>query len=361
MKVAIVHYWLVGMRGGEKVLESLIDIYPSADIYTHVYIPSKISDKINNQKIFTSFISKIPFSSKFYKHLLPLMPLALRFLNLKKYDLIISSESGPTKGVKKSRNSLHICYCHTPMRYIWDMKSEYMKNLSIIEKILAKLIFPFIKKWDFNTSQKIDKIICNSNFVKKRINLFWNRDSKVIHPPINIEDFHISDNIKDYYLILSQMVSYKRVDIAVDAFNKSKKKLLIVGEGEQYKRLKLKANKNINFLGWIENDKKNKLLANSKALIFPGIEDFGIVPIESMACGRPVIAYKAGGALDYIEDGVNGLFFDEQNYESLNDKIEYFENNINKFDSYKIRSSVEKFDSEFFKKNIKSYIKSLSK
>ena len=146
------------------------------------------------------------------------------------------------------------------------------------------------------------------------------------------------------------MVSYKRADIAVDAFNKSKKKLLIVGEGEQYKRLKLKANKNINFLGWIENDKKNKLLANSKALIFPGIEDFGIVPIESMACGRPVIAYKAGGALDYIEDGVNGLFFDEQNYESLNDKIEYFENNINKFDSYKIRRSVEKFDSEFFKK-----------
>ena len=148
--------------------------------------------------------------------------------------LLLAVSSGPTKGVKKSRNSLHICYCHTPMRYIWDMKSEYIKNLAMIEKIVAKFIFPMIKIWDFKTSQKIDKIICNSNFVKKRINLFSNRDSKVIHPPINIKDFHISNNIKDYYLILSQMVSYKRVDIAVNAFNKSKKKLLIVGEGEQY-------------------------------------------------------------------------------------------------------------------------------
>jgi len=356
MKVAIVHYWLVGMRGGEKVIESLIDLYPNADIYTHVYIPSKISNKIRKQKIFTTFINKLPFSKKYYKHYLLLMPLALKLLNLKEYDLIISSESGPTKGIVKSRKSVHICYCHSPMRYIWDMKDDYLNNFNFIERVIAKIVFPIIKKWDISTAKQVDKIIVNSNFVNLRVKKFWNRESDIVHPPVNIDDFYISNEIKDYYLILSQLVQYKRVDIAIDAFNKSNKKLIVIGEGDELEVLKNKANKNIQFIGWKNDNKKKKILSNCKALIFPGIEDFGIVPIESMASGRPVIAFKEGGALDYIEDNINGVFFHSQNSDSLNKAITYFENNINFFHSNKIKESVFKFKDSLFKKKIKEII-----
>ena len=259
------------MRGGEKVVESLIDLYPNADIYTHVYNPSKISDKINKQKIYTTFINKIPLSNKYYKHLLPFMPLALRMLNLKEYDLIISSESGPSKGIVKSEKTIHICYCHSPMRYIWDMKENYLNDLNFIERSIANIVCPYLKKWDINTAKSIDKIIVNSNFVNIRVKRFWNRNSKVIFPPVNIQSFKISNTIKDYYLILSQLVGYKRVDIAIDAFNKINKNLLVIGEGSELSRYKNSAKENITFLGWQSEKNKKEYLSNCKALIFPGI------------------------------------------------------------------------------------------
>ena len=356
MKVAIIHYWLLSMRGGEKVIESIIDLYPDVDIYTHVYDPSRISDKINKQRIYTTFINKIPLSKKIYKYLLPLMPHALKLLNLNKYDLIISNESGPTKGIIKRKDAVHICYCLSPMRYIWDMSNTYLKKLSFTKRIIAKITFSYLRKWDIKTSKSIDEIAVISNFVKMRVKKYWNRESKVIFPPVIIESFNINDEIGDYYLVLSQLVYYKRIDIAVNAFNKINKKLIVIGEGEELEILKHKAKDNIRFIGWQNEENKRKYLSACKALIFPGIEDFGIVPIETMASGRPVIAFKGGGALDYIKNDINGIFFHSQTSESLFESIIYFEKNIHLFNSKIIKESISKFSDSRFKERIKEFI-----
>ena len=357
MRVAIVHYWLIKMRGGEKVLENLCKIYPNADIYTHVYNKNKISTIINNHTIKTTFIHYLPFSSKFYKLYLPLMPLALKLLNLKKYDLIISSESGPSKGFIKSSNALHVCYCHSPMRYLYDMKEEYLRNYNFFYKKVINLIFLFMKKWDIDSSKKIDLIIANSNFVANRIKKYWKKDSQVIYPSINIDEFFISNEKKDYYLVLSELNEYKRIDIAIDAFNKLNKPLYIIGDGPLLNKFKNMSNTNITFLSNIDNRQKSIYLSKSKALVFPGIEDFGIVPLESMASGTPVIAYKKGGVLDYLEDGLNGIFFNKQSSKSLINSIKKFEKEKNAFDPNKIRKSVLNFTFDNFSSNFNNAIK----
>jgi len=344
------------MRGGEKVLENLCKIYPEADIFTHVYNPSKISKIINSHKIKTTFINKLPFSKKKYPYYLPLMPLALRLLNLKSYDLIISSESGPSKGVLKGNNSQHVCYCHTPMRYIWDMKNDYMKNFNFLEIFFLKLFINKMKKWDIASSENIDKIIANSSFVSNRIKQFWKKDSFIVHPTINLDDFKITDKIKEYYLVVSYLVPYKKIDLAVKAFSKIDERLLIIGEGPMLNRLKKNATNNIEFLGWLSDKEKVKYMSQCKALIFPGIEDFGITPIEVMACGRPVIAFKKGGVLDYIIDGVNGLLFNEQNSDSLLKKIIEFESKLHYFEPLKIQKTVDKFNNLEFRNQIKRII-----
>ena len=347
------------MGGGENVVEHLCDIYPDADIFTNVFNKHNISNKIKSHLIKKTFIHYLPFSIKFYKHYLPLMPLALFFLNLKKYDLIISSESGPSKGFRYNPNSIHVCYCHSPMRYIWDLDNSYMKSFNFIEKSIAKFVFPLLRKWDIHTAKNINLIISNSNFVKDRIFKFWKRKSQVIHPPININDFYISNN-KEYYLILSRHVYYKRIDIAISAFNKLDKKLIIVGNGPNTKKLKkITKSNNIKFVGRISDQDKKKYLSECKALVFPGIEDFGIVPIETMASGRPVIAFNEGGALDYIKNYKNGLFFNSQTPNSLINAINSFENNIEKFNPRQIQKTVEKFDKKYFYSQIKNKISQL--
>ena len=357
MRVAIVHYWLIKMRGGEKVLENLCKIYPNADIYTHVYNKNKISTIINSHAIKTTFIQYLPFSIKLYKLYLPLMPIALKLLNLKKYDLIISSESGPSKGLVRSNNSVHVCYCHSPMRYLYDMKEEYLRNYNYFYKKVINLIFLFMKKWDFKSSRNIDLIIANSNFVANRIKKYWKKDSEVIHPSINIDEFYIDNEKEDYYLVLSELNEYKRVDIAIDAFNKLNKPLYIIGDGPLINKFKNMSNTNITFLSNIDDRQKNIYLSKSKALVFPGIEDFGIVPLESMASGTPVIAYKKGGVLDYLKDGLNGIFFNEQSSKSLINSIKKFEKEKNTFDPNEIRKSILNFTFDNFSFNFNNAIK----
>jgi glycosyltransferase involved in cell wall biosynthesis len=356
MKIAIVHYWLIGMRGGEKVLENFCKLYPSADIYTHVYNSNKVSDIINSHKIYTTFINKLPFSKKIYKLYLPLMPLALRLLDLKDYDLIISSESGPAKGFIKNKKSFHLCYCHTPMRYLYDMRNQYLNGFNLLNRFFINFFLERLKVWDINTSQNINIIIANSSFVAKRIKKNWLKDSTVINPSINFDDFYITDNKKKYYLIISELVKYKRIDIAINAFNKLNDTLYIIGNGSLLKKYKGLSNKNIIFLENIDDVKKSKYLSNCKALIFPGIEDFGIVPLEAMASGRPVIAYKSGGIVDTLQEGLNGLFFNQQMPDSLVNSIKYFEKNIEDFDSYKIRDSIKSFSNKNFTRRIKNII-----
>ena len=348
------------MRGGEKVLEDICSIYPDADIYTHIYDQNKVSSFLNSFTIKTTFINSLPFSNKIHSIYLPLMPLALKFLNLKSYDLIISSEAGPSKGVHKHQ-AKHVCYCHSPMRYIWDMYSIYYKNSSIMNKIALRIFRKPLRKWDIKSSYNLDLIIANSSFVSIRIKNYWKKDSIIINPGIDMDLFSISDNKKNYYLIVSELVQYKKIDLAIDAFNLNKKELYIIGKGPMLDKYKQKANQNITFLGPVTNQIRNKYLSECKGLIFPGIEDFGIVPLEAMASGIPVLAFNFGGIKDYLINGVNGITFKNQTAESLNNCIKYFEKNINKFDPLEIRKSISKFTTDNFKNIFKTNINNILK
>ena len=331
MKVAIVHYWLINMRGGEKVLDAICELYPQADIFTHVCQHDNLSDTLKKHKIITSFIQKLPRATHWYQKYLPLMPMALEGLDLSGYDLVISSESGPAKGVIVPPTAVHICYCHTPMRYIWDMYHEYRAESGFITRLLMPLLTHYLRIWDVSTAARVDHFVANSSYVASRINKYYRREAKVIHPPVDVNAFTQSDESGDYYLMMGQLVSYKRVDLAVKAFNESGKKLIVIGDGEQMKSLKSIAADNVQLLGWQPFSVIREHYAKCRALVFPGMEDFGIVPLEAMASGRPVIAYRKGGAMETVVNGVTGSFFEEQTVEALNQAIEKFENNVSNF------------------------------
>ncbi|MBU3593265.1 glycosyltransferase [Polynucleobacter sp. 71A-WALBACH] len=359
MRVAIVHYWLVNMRGGEKVLEALCELYPQADIYTHVYDPENISEAIKKHHITTTFIQKLPKAIQWYQNYLPLMPFALWFLNLKNYDLVIGLESGPTKGARLSKNAICINCCFTPMRYIWDLFDEYYASVGIFKKLMMLLCVKPLRWWDVFTSKRVDLFISISTIVKKRVKNCYGRDSVIIYPPVEVDSFKISPNIGDYYLMFGQLVSYKRPQLAVEAFNASGKKLIVIGQGELLGGLKKIAQPNIEFLGRLDDDSIRSYLSNCKALIFPGLEDFGIVPVEAMASGRPVIAYGQGGALDTVVDGKTGVFFQEQTVHGLNQAIETFEKNARQYKPIEIREWARKFSKEHFQHQFLELVKPL--
>lgn len=356
MKVAIIHYWLVNMRGGEKVIETILDIFPEADIYTHVIDPDKISDKIKSRLAGTTFIQKLPRAEKWYQNYLPLMPYALEQLDLRQYDLIISSESGPAKGVITSPNAMHICYCHSPMRYAWDMYHDYTEHLSPLKKFLSAIVMHKLRLWDLASAYRVDHFIANSSFVQKRIGKFYRRDCEVIFPPVDIDDFYLSDEKGDFYLMVGQLVGYKNTRLAVEAFNINQKRLVIIGVGEELESLKKLANDNVTFMGYQSFDVIREHYARCKALIFPGVEDFGMVPVEAMASGRPVIALKKGGALDTVVDNKTGIFFNEATAVSLNQAIEQFEAAADVFDSGVIRQHAKQFDVNIFKLRLSNFI-----
>ncbi|PWI34551.1 glycosyl transferase [Vibrio albus] len=357
MRVAIIHYWLVNVRGGEKVIESLCELFPQADIFTHVYNPDNFKNSIISQhNVQTSFISGLPKAKTKYQSYLPLMPMALEELDLSGYDLVISSESGPAKGVIVPPGVPHICYCHSPMRYAWDMYHDYKQNAGWLKRKLMTPLMHYIRRWDQLSAQQVTHYIANSSFVAKRISSYYGKQAEVIHPPVSVDDFEVSENTDEYYLMLGQLVAYKKADLAVRAFNESGKKLIIVGEGEQLDELRKQANSNIQLLGRQPFSEIKRYLSNCKALIFPGVEDFGIVPVEAMACGKPVIAYAKGGALETVVDGKTGLYFHEQTEKALNEAIEKLEDEV-EFTSREIRNHAESFSKEIFKQNIQSAIK----
>ena len=347
MKVAIVHYWLVTMRGGEKVLEELCKLFPQADIFTNVYDESKISETIKSHKIFTTKINKWPMAKKMYQKYMPFMPKALMDLDLTGYDLVISSESGPAKGVVPSPNAFHLCYCHTPMRYIWDMYHEYFRKSKPIVKFFMKSMIPSLRLWDVMSSNLVDCFVANSHYVQARIKRYYNRDAKVIFPPCDIEKYiNNPRNPKDFYLFFGQLVGYKRADLAIEACIKSGRKLVVIGDGKSREAQKYANTGLITFTGRVSDEEVAKYLSEAKALIFPGIEDFGIIPVEANAAGCPVLAYKEGGAIDSIKENETGLFFEEQTAESI---IEC----MNKF--YQIESSFS--NREVFTNHVKQFSK----
>jgi len=331
-RVAIIHYWLVGMRGGERVVERLIRLFPDADIFTHVYVPENVSALIRSRPVKTTFINRLPGAAKHYQKYLPLMPLALEELDLRGYDLVISSESGPAKGVITAPDAFHLCYCHSPMRYLWDHYHHYRQSAGSLTRTMMPWLFHRLRAWDSGSAQGIDTVLANSNFIRKRVRKAWGREADVVFPPVEVDLFTPTTDVESRYLWVGQMVPYKRPDLVIDAFNELKKPLLMVGDGEMARALRKKAGPNITIVPKLNFDELRRAYARARALIFTAEEDFGIVPVEAMASGRPVLAYGRGGALDTVAPGVSGVFFNEQTPESLIAGVEALEAWLPHFD-----------------------------
>ena len=357
VKVAIVHYWLVGMRGGEKVVEVLCDLYPDADIFTLVCDPSAISEKLKSHRITTSFLQNIG-GVRYYQKMLPLMPYALESFDLTGYDLIISSESGPAKGIIPGPDSTHICYCHSPMRYIWDLYPQYRGAAGKLTRALMSLTAPSLRQWDVSTSHRVDHFIANSAYVARRIEKYYRRAAHVVNPPVNLARFKPVAVPGDYYLCAGQITPYKKIEIAVEACSRMGRRLVVIGSGAG-PALRRLAGPAVKFLGAVDDATMTHHFAHCKALLFPGVEDFGIVPLEVMASGRPVIAFAKGGALETVIDGTTGMFFHEQTTDAMVDAIERFESRSSSFHSDVMHAHAASFDTAVFKTRLVELIDSL--
>ncbi|MCX7927854.1 MAG: glycosyltransferase [Candidatus Omnitrophica bacterium] len=357
MKLAIVHDYLNQYGGAERVIEVLSEVFPKAPIYTTIYVPENLPQSFKRMDIRTSFMQYLPFLKRHFKKYLLLYPKAIESLNLKGYDLVLSSSSAFAKGANIPSGCYHICYCYTPMRFVWHYE-KYIESERIRKPILK--ILPFfinqLKRWDLATNSKVNFFIAISKNVQKRIWEFYKRESEVIYPPVQTKNFTVSDKIDNYFLVVSRLNGYKNIGLVIEAFNKLNLPLRIIGDGPNRKSLELLAKPNIKFLGKVPEDVLSENYSHCQAVIFPGEEDFGIVPLECQASGRPVIAYAKGGALETVVEGKTGLFFYKPTISCLIDAIDRFQNLKNRFDSNVIREHALQFDKEIFKKKIRQFI-----
>lgn len=358
MKVALVHDYLNQYGGAERVLEVFCQIFPKAPIYTLVYDKKRTGFAFEGKKIYTSFLQKMPLLKSHHRPFLMLMPLAIEQFDFSQYDLVLSDSSSYAKGVITGPKTTHFCYCHTPTRYVWDDSHKYIKEFGYSQfiKKMAPFLLNYIRLWDELAASRVDRFIGNSQAVAGRIKKYYNREVQVIYPPIKTNLFNIAPKIDKYFLMIGRFLSYKRFDLGIEAFNQLGLPLKIVGDGPQRKKLQRQAKSNIEFIGLISDEKLKNYYAHCQALIFPQEEDSGIVIIEAMASGRPVIAYRAGGALETIKEGITGLFFNEQTSESLIGILKKF--NSLDFNPQIIRQHALQFDEKIFKDKIKNFIKS---
>ncbi len=368
MRVALVHDWLTGMRGGEKCLEVLCELFPDATVFTLVHAEGSVSKTIEGMKIRTSFVQKIPFSKRRYRTLLPLFPTAVETFDLREFDLVISSSHCVAKGVIPRADSFHICYCHTPMRYVWAMYEEYFGRGQVgrLPRLVAPLLANYLRTWDVASSQRVDIFVANSENVRRRIRRYYGRESEVIFPPIETEGTWLSDKDDGYFLIVSAFAPYKKVDQAIAAFKEMNEKLVIIGSGQQEKKLKKMAGRNVEFLGWVKPDELRQYYAGCRALIFPGEEDFGIVPLEAQCFGKPVIAFGKGGVLETVkgrwlgDSGMGeranptGIFYDAQKPQQLREAV--LQSARMEFDRQSIRDHALQFDRAVYKKRMSEFI-----
>lgn len=348
MRVALIHYWLVGMRGGEKVLEALCDLYPDADVYTNVCAPARLSPSIVSHRIRTTFVDRLPLARRLYRLYLPWMPLALEQLDLRGYDLVISLESGPAKGIIPPLDGVHICYCFSPMRYAWDMYHDYLGASGRLARAAMRPLMHYVRLWDRASADRVDHFITLSQHTRRRIRKYYRRDAEVLPPPVETTRFSPSAEQGDFYLLAGQLECYKRPDLAVEACTRLGRPLVVIGEGPELRRAKRLAGPAVRFLGWQPDDVLAQHYARCRALLFPGVEDFGIVPVECMASGRPVIAYARGGALDYVTDGETGVLFADQTADSLADAILRCEKGAGAFNPTRIAAHAGTFSRDRF-------------
>ncbi len=361
MKVAIIHYWFVTWRGGEKVIEQLLRLYPEADVFTHVATPEIERTKLAGHRVQRTFVSRLPGAQKRYQKYLPLMPVALEQLDLTGYDLVISSESGPAKNVITHPDALHICYCHSPMRYVWDMYPLYLADAGWLTRLLMRPLMHYMRLTDSVSASRVDHFIANSKFIARRIDKCYRRQAEVIHPPVEVDGFEARAEKQDYYLLLGQLTAYKKADLVMDAFLRSGKRLVIIGEGEQLAAMRARATERVVVLGRQPFSALKEHLANAKALVFPGVEDFGIVPLEAMASGTPVIAYAKGGALETVVESddpsaATGLFFHEQSIDAINEAVARFESLSEPISAEACRARAEQFAPDRFREELSSFI-----
>ena len=360
-RVAVIHDWLPLVGGAERVLEQILELYPNADIYTLFDSVSRDDAPfLKNRNIITSGLQKLPRIEKYYRNLLPLLPYTIEQFDLRHYELIISSSSAVAKGVISSPDQLHVCYCHSPMRYAWDLQAHYLKHTGLSSGLRSTFIRYVLHKmriWDVVSSNRVDAFIANSSYIAERINKTYRRESTVINPPVNIARFQIQTKKEDFYLAASRQVPYKRIDLIVEAFKQCPdKQLIVIGDGPEHKKIKALAGANVQILGFQSDAVLVDYMRRAKAFLFAAQEDFGILPVEAQACGTPVIAYSRGGARETVIDKRTGLLFDEQTVPSLLDAIERFERLKDQFNANEIRQHATSFSEEHFKQNFKVFI-----
>jgi glycosyltransferase involved in cell wall biosynthesis len=358
MRAAIIHYWLLNMRGGERVLEALCRLLPEADLFTLFYDPAKVSETIRARHVTASFLNPL---RRHYRSLLPLMPMALESFDLRGYDLILSQESGPAKGVLAPSTARHVCYCHTPMRYLWDLYPAYRNEwtASPWKRALMAPMTNYLRLWDYSTAARVDEFIASSSNASRRIWKIYRRESRVIYPPVAVESFFWKEP-EDYYLIVSELVPYKRIDTAVRVFAKNGRRLRIVGDGPEYGALRRIAQGNIEFCGRVPDDQLREIYARARAFLMPGEEDFGMTPVEALASGTPVIALGRGGVLETvpIEDPVGGVFYDAPEDEPLARAIEKFERVESRISPRELQAWAARFSEERFAGEMRAIIES---
>jgi glycosyltransferase involved in cell wall biosynthesis len=370
IRVALVHHWFVSFAGGERVVDTIASMFPSADVFTLFLDKEKLPPALRGRKITTSFLDRTPGARRVHRHFLPLYPLAVEMLDLSGYDLVITSDSGPMKGVITDLDATHICYCHSPMRYLWDGYSAYRREMPPINKAVFELASHYVRNWDYLAAQRVDHFIANSSYVARRIHKYYRRRSTIIHPPIDTSQSYLAGTHDDYYLAVGRLVPYKRTDVLIGACQKLGRKLVIVGDGPEMGRLKKQAGKNVEFVGEATDQQLRNIYARCRALLFAADEDFGMVPLEAQSYGRPVIAYGKGGSLETVvgEDSsavrqrvnrgelITGIFFGKQSADSLADAMLAFESSEDLFVPQDIQTHARQFDTSVFVKRLHDYI-----
>ena len=363
--VGIVTDWLVTYAGAERVVKEFIDLYPTAELYSVIdFFNDEARKQLNNKQAKTTFIQNLPFSRTNYQKYLPLMPLAIEQLDVTSHDVVLSSSHAVAKGVLTGPDQLHLSYVHSPIRYAWDLQHQYLRESFLnkgIKGTLAKILLHKMRIWDYRTANGVDHFIANSKFIARRIKKVYGRDADVIYPPVDVERFTLNENKENYYFTASRLVPYKRIDLIVEAFSHMPdKKLLVIGDGSEMNKIKSKASKNIEILGYQPNSVMQEHMKNAKAFVFAAEEDFGITPVEAQACGTPVIAYGKGGALETVrplgQNSATGLFFGKQDVTSIVEAVNKFEISISELQPADCRSNALKFSAQRFKDEMGRYI-----
>ncbi len=365
MKVALVHEWLTVIGGSENVFKEIASLYPQADIFTLVARDETIKTMgLEQRKVTTSFIQNLPFAKTKYRNYLPFFPIAIEQFDLTSYDLIISSSHAVAKGVLTHSGQVHVCYCHSPMRYAWDLYHQYIKESGLdrgIKGMFAKLVLHRIRQWDINSINRVDYFISNSNYIGKRIKKVYNRESVTIYPNVAVDDFELSEVRDNYYFTCSRFVPYKKIDLIVAAFAAMPdKELYIIGDGPDFRKIKKIATANVHLLGYQPFTVLKDYLSRAKAFVFAAEEDFGIIPVEAQASGTPVIAYGKGGSLETVINNKTGIFFYEQNPQAIIDAVTQFEQNIHNFNHRDIATHASKFSLQQFKQKFSAYLADVS-